>query len=733
MSNFWGNIFSKRVKTPTVIQMEAAECGAAALGIILGYYGKYISLEELRYRCGVSRDGCDAFNLIEAAKYYGLDAKGYKASIEDLKKLKVPCILYWKNNHFVILEGFEAKNIYINDPAVGPITVSYQDFENDYSNVVITTSTTNEFTKSGKPSSFWNLIKERLYPIQNSIFFFLITIQLTLILIGLAPPGLSRIFVDQIILQGMLDWKWFFISFMIFMIVLQAIFSGLRGNVTNQLSRKLSIIFSVDFLWHVLRLPYLFFSQRFGSEVINRMNLNNTISDLLTQKLSLTVINVILIMIYGLIMFQYDAIIASFGIVTAVSSLLLFRFIARTRANAYSRFQQEQAKSIGTTIDSLQNMEFIKATGTEAFCFSRVLGYQVKNLNNLQTITKKDIWLNSFSSFLLQFAGILLLVIGSWRIMEGHLSIGMLLALQMLMAAFLAPFSQLLGFGMQAQMLKIDMMRLDDVLHHPLDPTQLKSVKTNQEQSFKLKGKVTMDRVTFGYSPLDDPLIENFSITIEPGQQIALVGRTGSGKTTVAKLLTGLFTPWSGEIKYDDISLTQLTKEQFQMSIGWVDQDILIFSGSFRDNLTLWNRNITNDELDTAVRDAMIEETIKKRDQGYDSLLFEGGANLSQGERQRLEIARALLLNPSILILDEATSALDSLTEATIYENIKKRHCSCIIITHRLSTIKKCDKIYVLDKGKIIDQGQHEVLKEKEGIYKELVQIDRIEQENMDE
>ncbi len=715
---------SKRVRTPTVIQMEAVECGAAALSIILGYHGRFVPLEELRYQCGVSRDGCDAFNLVEAAKSYDLDGHGYRISLENLPEVTLPCILYWQDNHFVVLEGCGSQFVYINDPAVGPVQIPYPNFFKSYSEVAFVLQPTTMFRKGGVPPRFWNLIQRRLSTVQFATILFLILIQLILIVLGLIPPALSRIFMDQIISQRMLSWKWFFLNFMAFTIVLQTIASIMRSNVTNRLSRKLAIVFSVDFLWHVLRLPLLFFTQRFGGEIINRMNLNTTVADFIINHISLITINLLLISIYGIVMFQYDPLIASIGILTALLSIGLLAFITRARANAYSRLQQELAKSVGIEMDALQSMEFIKATGTESFCFSRVIGYQIKNLNNFQNIGRKDIWLNTIAGFFNQMAGILLLSVGALRVMEGHLSIGMLLALQMLMTGFLFPINQLIGSSMQIQTLTIDMLRLDDVVKNPVDPLLLKPIHLEALPPAQLKGKITLERVTFGYSPLDDPLVTNLSLNIEPGQKIALVGRTGSGKSTVARILTGLFQPWSGFVKYDDIPIQELSREHFRHSLAWIDQDIMLFSGSIRNNLTLWKRDINDQMLDQATQDAKIWEAIKKRDYGYDAQLMENGANFSQGEKQRLEIARALLFNPTILILDEATSALDSQTEAEILQNVQRRKCTCVIVTHRLSTIKTCDRIYVLDQGKLVQEGTHEELKAVPGIYQELVRSD---------
>lgn len=709
--------------TPTVIQMEAAECGAAALSIILGYYGKHVPLEELRYRCGVSRDGCDAYNLLEAAKYYGLETNGYGASLEEIKQIKTPFIVYWQYNHFVVVEGFRKKFVSINDPATGPRTISYEEFNKNYSQVALTAYPSKSFKKGGIQPSFINLLKKRWQFFKPSFFFLLISLQCILILLGLAFPALSRIFIDNIMTEKMLSWSGFFISFMILVIFLQAIAAILKGNLVNRITRQLSIVFSVDFLWHVLKLPLLFFTQRFGGEIINRMSLNIGVAEFLTSGLTVSLISTGLILIYAIIMFQYDVVIASIGIGGAILNMALFQFILRKRSNAYSRLQQDLAKSIGISIDTLQNMEFTKATSTEPFSFARIMGLQVKNLNNFQTIGKKDIWLRSLSAFLVQLAAILVLGFGAWRVMNGHLSVGMLLALQMLMAAFFAPFSQMINSGMQIQTLKIDMQRLDDVLQNRIDSLFLKSVTAGKKEEEKLKGDISLEKITFGYSPLDDPLIKDLSLSVKAGQKIALVGKTGSGKSTLAKLFSGLFKPWSGQILFDGIPLENLSRNQFVKLVSFVDQEIMLFSGTVRENLTLWNKEISDSELEQATTDAQIDEVIKSRDESYDSKLIEKGSNFSQGERQRLEIARALVTNPKILILDEALSGVDSETELAVMNNITKRGCTCIIISHRLSTIKNCEKIYVLDHGRLMQEGTHDELKSTEGIYQELVKL----------
>lgn len=717
------SLFSKRVVTPTVIQMEATECGAASLSIMLSYYGRYVALEELRYHCGVSRDGANAFNMMETGKLYGLEMKAYQLNILGLADFPPPYIIFWRYEHFLIVEGFDKDCVWLNDPAVGPRPCPYEEFIRDYSGYVFTAAPAENFKKGGKPPRFFNLIKERLFLVSPYTYIFLFTVQLVLLLIGLVPTTLYRVFVDEVMGQNLYTWKIYFLFFMVMVILMEAGATFIQGKATNRLTRTLSTLFSVNFLDHLFKMSYLFFSQRFGGEVVNRINLNTLIADFITNNLAILMINLLLISLYAAVMFQYDILITLIGIVSAIANAITFFYIARARKNAYNRMQKELAKSMNISIDCIKNMQFIKCTGSESFSFARVIGTKIRNINNYQSIYLKDIWLNCLSGLFTQLALALLLIVGSWHVMEGLLSLGMLLALQMLMNGFLAPINQVMDSSMKIQTLTIDMMRIDDVLQYPVDPLLIKS-PASKGKTARFAGKLEFDHVTFGYSPLDEPLFKDLTFTVEPGQKVAFVGKSGSGKSSIIRLICGLLIPWSGKIYYDGQSITELSKEQIKNSLAWVDQDIFIFAGTIRDNLTLWDKRVTDHEIEIAAQKACIYHLIKERNQGFDTILTEEGSNLSFGEKQRLEIARALLLHPTILVLDEATSALDSHTEAEIFKNIENTNCTCIMIAHRLSTVRNCDCIYVMDKGMIVQQGTHQELKDIPGIYRELVQYD---------
>ena len=716
---------SRRRKTPTVIQMEAVECGAASLGIILGYWKRFVTVEEVRFACGVSRDGSNAFNVIKAAKKYGLIAQGFRKELNELYEIETPLIIFWEFNHFLVVEGFGKKKVYLNDPASGPRTITYEELDHGYTGVVITCAPGDNFKPGGAPPP---LIKElilRLRSVRLPLLFLLLT-GLGLLLPGLALPAFTRIFIDDVLVSNVLGWNWNFILGLGIATAIGGCLSWLQQHVLKYVNGRLSIQFSKDFLWHLLKLPVAFYSQRFSGEIAYRVSLNNAITWVMTGSLATTCLDLVLVIIYGVLMLQYDLLVGGIGFVAALAIIAVFLGVQRTRSDAYARLQQERSKWIGNAIGSLQQIETIRAAGIESDFFARFAGYYTKNLNAQQEISKKDAILGVAPIFLQSLAIAGLLIFGALRVMEGHLTIGMLMALQVLMISFLNPIAHFVNFGLLMQNLKIDIARLNDVLTNKIDPIYDKREASVPSSSNKLEGYIEFRDVSFGYSPLDPPLIESLNISLKPGQRIALVGPSGCGKSTIAKLACGLYRPWKGEILYDGKPNTEIPSNIILHSLASVDQSIFLFSGTIRDNLALWNQAVTDEMLIHATKDACIHDEIVVRDQGYDADLIEGGKNLSGGQRQRLEIARALLYSPSILIMDEATSSLDSESERQISDHIRRRGCSAIMIAHRLSTIQDCDEIIVLDKGKVVERGSHEELKKRKGLYFELVQAESL-------
>jgi len=716
-----------RVKTPTLLQMEAVECGAAALGIVLGYYGRIVPLPELRQECGVSRDGSRASNMLKAARSYGLQAKGLKKELEQLQDLHPPYIVFWNFNHFLVVEGFYASRVYINDPGTGPRTISLQEFDEGYTGVVLVMEPGPEFAKGGHKPSLVVSLWERLRGAAGALAYcmlagFLLTIA------GLAVPVFSQVFVDDILIQGRQQWLRPLVLGMVLTAVLQGLLTLLRLRYLRRLRVKLAVGMSSSFLWHILRLPVGFYAQRFAGEISNRTTLNDQVADVLSGRLATTAIDTVMVTFYALVMVQYDAVLTLVVVIFAAVNVFTLQWISRRRVDANQRLIQEYGKAAGASIAALQSIETLKASGLESDFFSRWAGYYAKAINSQQELGVTNQTFAVLPMLLSALSSMALLVVGGFRVMDGYLSIGMLVAFQGMMQSFQQPVNNLVNFGSTLQEMEGNLIRLDDVLDTPTDPqvdrrgrVTLPEEGDSRASSLRLQGYVELQNVTFGYSRLDPPLIENFSLSLKPGQRIALVGGSGSGKSTVAKLVSGLYKPWAGEICFDGRSRSQIPRQILTSSIAMVEQDILLFGGTVRENLALWDATLPRKNLVRACRDAAIDGVVLSMAGGYDAELKEGAANLSGGQRQRLEIARALVNNPSVLIMDEATSALDTETEQIIDQHLRQRGCTCLIVAHRLSTIRDCDQIIVLDGGKVVQQGTHEELWPVEGVYSRLI------------
>ena len=702
--------------------MEAVECGAASLAIVLAYYGKYVPLEELRVDCGVSRDGSAAFNVIKAAEKYGLKGSGYRYNSEELREVTLPAILFWNFNHFLVLEGFGKDKVYLNDPGIGPRTVSYEEFGSAYTGIVLTFEKMESFVKGGRPPSLLQMAFLRLKRTPSPMIFLLLT-GICLLLPGFAIPSFLMVFLTAIFEVNLLPWGG---HYLLMAIAVTAFFAAavtwLQGYILNRLSSKLAILFSSDFLWHILRLPIGFFLQRYAGDIAYRMTLNESVATTLTGPITATAINLILVIFYSIVMFYFDAMIAWIALFFGALNLWAMWLVFRSRNNAYACLQQNLAQSIGQSIGGLQHMETIKAKGTELDFFAKWAGFYTPTINSGQSIGQLDVLLSNMPILFQSLAVTVLLGAGGLRILEGGLSISTLMALQMLLMNFLTPITRFIGFGALLQTMKIDVKRLDDVMNNQPDALYAIRNETLQRgEPAKLNGDLEFRNVTFRYSALAEPIVHNINFHLKPGRRIAFVGAVGSGKSTITRLACGLYEPNEGEILYDGLPLSKISRERFRNSIGTVDQDIFLFAGSVRDNLTFWNQNIHDEMLLAATRDASIHEEIMSRPGGYEFQLVERGRNLSMGQQQQLEIARAFLYHPSLLILDEATSALDSKTEKFISDKVRQRGCATLMIAHRLSTIQDCDEILVLDKGVVVQRGTHPQLKEVPGIYQDLV------------
>jgi len=710
-----------RVRTPTLLQMEMVECGAACLGIILGFYGKIVRLTELRRNCGVSRDGSKASNVLAAARSYGMLAKGFKKDLADLHQLKYPFIVFWNFKHFLVVEGYKRGRVYLNDPATGPRTVSFKEFDEGYTGVALAMQPGPEFTKGGRKPSVLGGIWQRL---QSSIGAFVLCglTALFLVLPGLAAPAFSRVFVDNVLIRHMEDWARPIIFGMALAALTKAFLTALQLRLLRRLKVKLSVSMSSRFVWHLFRLPADFYAQRYAGEVANRIALNDRAADSMSGKLASTAIDILMMFFYAIVMWQFDRWLTLVAVLFASIDFLVLRYIARQRVDATRRLMHEYGRMAGVGIAGLQSIRTIKASALESDFFAKVVGHHAKAVNTHQTLAVANLYLSLIPKFVSALMAGLILVLGGFRVMDGALSIGMLVAFQSLATSFLLPVNNLMGLGAMLQDLEGDITRLDDVLQHPA-PDE-KPVPVDESSPVRLSGRLELKNLRFGYNPTQPPLVDGFSLTLEPGQRVALVGGSGSGKSTISRLVAGLYDPLEGEILFDGMPRDRIPESLMSASLAMVDQEILLFAGSVRDNLTLWDATVSDEQIERACQDAAIHDAVVALPDGYDTQLIEGAANLSGGQRQRLEIARALCGEPTMLILDEATSALDAETERLIDQRIRLRGCSCLIVAHRLSTIRDADEIIVLDQGKIVQRGTHAKMVAEGGPYVKLVSIE---------
>ncbi|MFC0328654.1 NHLP family bacteriocin export ABC transporter peptidase/permease/ATPase subunit [Paenibacillus sepulcri] len=718
----------KRVKTPTVLQMEAVECGAAALAIILGYYRSYVPLEELRVECGVSRDGSKASNVLKAARKYGLTARGLKKEPEALRSMKGPMIIHWNFNHFLVLEGFKENRVFLNDPVSGPRVVTYEEFDKSYTGIVLSFEPSPEYKRHGEKTGIAGSLKKRLKGSETALLYVILA-GLFLIIPGLVIPTFTKMFIDNILLGNNQSWLIPLLVGMAITAFVRALLTWLQRYYLLRLETKFSLSTSSAFFWHVLRLPMGFFSQRFSGEIGSRVMINDRVAQLLSGDLAVAALNSVMIVFYLILMFQYSIILTLLAVATALINVVFLRFVARQRVDQNMRLLQEGGKMQGVTMNGLQMIETLKSSGSESDFFAKWSGYQTKLLNSQQQLGVSSGMLSALPTLLSGISSAVILAVGGFQVMDGVMTIGMLVAFQSLTASFIEPVNKMVQLGSSLQEAEGGLKRLDDVLNHDVD-SQIAAAaelypsdeEEAQPKNAKLAGFVELRNVTFGYNKLEGALIENFSLQLKPGSRVALVGGSGSGKSTIAKLIAGVYAPWSGEILFDGINRDELPRTLISNSLAVVDQDIHMFEGTIKDNLSLWDLTIPETDIVRAAKDACIDDDISSRSGGYDHVLAEGGGNFSGGQRQRLEIARALSGNPSVLVLDEATSALDPKTEQIVDTSFRRRGCTCIIVAHRLSTIRDADEIILMQRGKVAERGTHHDLLLKNGAYARLIQ-----------
>ncbi|MEV8626053.1 NHLP family bacteriocin export ABC transporter peptidase/permease/ATPase subunit [Streptomyces sp. NPDC051079] len=713
----------RTVQTPTVLQMEAVECGAAALAMVLGHHGRHVPLEELRITCGVSRDGSRASNLLKAARSHGLTAKGMQMDLAALAEVAAPAVLFWEFNHYVVYDGmsrrFGQAGVYVNDPAKGRRFVPMEEFDSAFTGIVLVFEPGPGFRRGGRKPSVLGALPAHLRGTSGTMAAAVLS-SVLLVAVGAWVPALSRTYIDTFLIGGQTSLLGVLFAAMTTALVLTAALTALqqgnllRGRIVS------STLAGARFLRHLLRLPVAFYAQRGPADLVQRLRSNDTVAETLARDLSAAGVDTVVVLLYAVLLWTYDPQLTVVGIGVALLNVVALRIVVRVRATGTRKLRAETARLTNTSYGGLQLIETIKATGGEDGFFRRWSGQHALTLDVQQRLGVPSAWLAIVAPTLAALNSALILLIGGLRAVEGHLTVGLLVAFQALVTGFTTPIARLGNVASRIQDFTADLARLEDVENFPVDPVH-SHPQPAAGNIRRLAGHVELDQVTFGYSPLDAPLLTGFSLTVGPGQQVALVGGSGSGKSTVSRLIAGLYTPWEGTIRIDGRRLDTIPRGTRAASVAFVDQDVFLFEGTVRDNITLWDPSIPDEAVTAALADAAVLDDVSRRPGGIHSRIEQDGRNFSGGQRQRLELARALVRDPAVLVLDEVTSALDAATEQTVIDNLRRRGCACIVIAHRLSTIRDSDEILVLHRGTIIERGRHEHLLATGGPYAQLV------------
>lgn len=712
----------KVARVPVVMQLEFLECGAASLAMVMAYYDKWIPLEQVRKDCGVSRDGSCAKNILLAARNYGFETKAYRLEPEVLKESgEFPCIVHWNFNHFVVVNGFKKNKVSINDPAQGTYDVSMEQFDQSFTGVALFFEPGENFKPEGKQKSVLSFAKKRLKGTGVAIAFVILTSIISTIL-GVITPAFSRVFMDQMLTHQAPGWTPYFLGLLGAISLIEVVVAWVSAIYSLRISGKMDMVGSTSYMWKVLSMPMEFFSQRMVGDIQSRQNSNAAVAESLVNTFAPLLLNSVMMVFYLVVMLRYSVPLTIIGIASIFVNLLMSRIISKKRINITRGMMRDSGKLYGTTVAGIEMIESIKASGAENGFFEKWAGYQSSVNNASMKFTKINSYYGLIPTIVSTLTNTTITGLGIYLMIKGEFTLGKVFAFQGFLSSFSGPATSLIGAGQTVQEMRTSMERIEDVMEYPSD-VDLNDSKISDEEAHysKLSGSLELKNITFGYSPLDKPLIKDFSMTLKQGAKVAFVGASGCGKSTLSKLISGLYKPWEGEILFDGKRIDEIDRSVFTGSLAVVDQDIILFEDTISNNIRMWDTSIEDFEVIMAARDAQIHDDIMMREGGYDYQIREGGKDFSGGQRQRLEIARVLAQDPTIIIMDEATSALDAKTEFDVVNSIHDRGITCIVVAHRLSTIRDCDEIIVLDHGEVVERGTHDELMALKGKYTELV------------
>jgi NHLM bacteriocin system ABC transporter peptidase/ATP-binding protein len=618
----------------------------------------------------------------------------------------------------VVLNGFKGNKAVLNDPAKGTYSVTMETFDRSFTGICLMFDPGDTFESSGKPKSMVDFTKKRLKGAGVAIAFVMLTTVISSLL-GIISPAFSRVFLDRLLTGKNPEWFYPFLIALAALSAVQLIVAWIRTVYSLKIDGKMAVVGTTSFMWQVLRMPMEFFSQRMAGDISSRQSLNASISKNLVNTFAPLLLNTAMMIFYLVVMIRYSWLLTLVGLVSVLVNLLMSRIISQKRINLTRGQARDAGKLAGATVAGIEMIETIKASGAENGYFEKWAGYQASVNTSKVKFAKLNQYLGMIPSLVSSLTNTAVLMLGVWLTIEGEFTVGMIMAFQGFLSSFTAPASMLISAGQTLQEMRTEMERIEDVMEYPLDPVW--ENETRSECFDKLSGAIEMKNVTFGYSRLAEPLIKDFNLTLKPGSRVAFVGSSGCGKSTLSKLISGLYQPWSGEILFDGKPINRIDRSVFTSSLAVVDQDIILFEDTIANNIKMWDDSIEDFEMILAARDARLHEDILHRDGGYQYKITEGGKDFSGGQRQRMEIARVLAQEPTVIIMDEATSALDAKTEYEVVKAIKDREITCIVVAHRLSTIRDCDEIIVLDCGNVVERGTHDELYAKGGLYTQLV------------